>query len=350
MMADVPHAMEEVTPDWLTRVLSRDIPGLVVQGMEVVGFIHGASTKARVKLRTNRNDAPVSLIVKAGFEPHSHLMRAMHDNEIHAYRDLIPTLEVNAPRCFFADRDAAGHSVVLLEDLDQREARFLSLLEPIAFDLAARFLEALARVHARWWGAERLRDDRFAWTPDTSEAEFPHYFAILGDPEQFAAFEALPRCAAMPRQLLDPARVRRAHFAMSHWHRGEPMVVNHGDMHLGNLYTDTDGTPGLLDWQPRIGPWSLDVSYFIIGGLDLADRRRWEGALLQHYLLALRAQGVDAPSFEQGWDAYRRDVPWGLLIWMLNSTQFQAEARNTAAATRFAMAMIDHDVFNLLGV
>src|SRR3546814_17397238 len=97
----------------------------------------------------------------------------------------------------------------------------------------------------------------------------------------------------------------------------------------------------LLDARPRLGAWSIDVSYFLIAGLDLVDRRRWEGALLAHYLSCLRAEGVDPPSFDDAWAAYRRDVVWGLLIWMLNGSHFQTEANNTAAATPFAMPMAD---------
>src|SRR3546814_17825199 len=78
--------------------------------------------------------------------------------------------------------------------------------------------------------------------------------------------------------------------------KAQARVINHGDMHLGNLYVDADGTPGFLDAQPRLGAWSIDVSYFLIAGLDLVDRRRWEGALLAHYLSCLRAEGVDPPS------------------------------------------------------
>src|SRR3546814_10999104 len=76
-------------------------------------------------------------------------------------------------------------------------------------------------------------------------------------------------------------------------------VINHGDMHLGNLDVDADGTPGFLDARPRLSAWSIDVSYFLIAGLDLGDRRRWEGALLAHYLSCLRAEGVDPPSFDE---------------------------------------------------
>lgn len=348
--ARLPRNLSDLTPEWLTSALGQTWPGIVVDSANLVETIRGASTKARIELRTNRNDVPPCMIVKAGFEAHSDNMRSMHDNEMHAYRDLIPTIDINAPKCFFAGRDADGHSLVIIEDLNLRAVHFLSLQQPIGYDLAKRFLEGLARIHARWWGAPELAGPRFAWVPDTSEEQFIHYFGILADPDRFEVFRSAPRGAAMPRVLLDPVRVRAAHAAMRAAHKDKPKVISHGDMHLGNLYTDADGTPAFLDWQPRIAHWSLDVSYFIIAALDLPDRRRWEGGLLQHYLACLASHGIAAPSFESAWLDYRRDVVWGLLIWMLNGTEFQTESNNTAAATRFAMAMIDHDTFGILGV
>ncbi|MBV9840572.1 MAG: phosphotransferase [Sphingomonadaceae bacterium] len=344
----IPHEIEDVTAEWLTDALATDMPGIVVDDATIVGRIPGASTKARVKLRTNRNDAPVSVIVKAGFEPHSPNMRMMHDNEMHAYRDFAPLVGVNTPKCYFAGRDEAGHSLVILEDLDERGVHFLSLQKPIGFELATGFLDALAQIHARTWNV--TRDDIFDWVPDTSRRQNGHYIAILEDPVRFDHFAQSPRCAAMPQSLVDADRMLRVFAAMREYHETQTFVVNHGDMHLGNLYTDADGTPGLLDWQPRYAPWSLDVSYFIIAGLDLLNRRKWEGALLQYYLTKLAAHGVDAPSFDQAWEAYRKTIPWGLKIWMLNGTEFQTESRNTAAAVRFAMAAVDHDMFKLLGV
>ena len=341
---------ERVTASWLTEILSQDTPGLVVEEALFKGHISGASSKLRMRLRTNRNDYPAAIVVKAGLEAHSPAMRSMHDNEMHAYRDLIPTLEVNAPRCLYAGPDWNGNSMVVLEDLDDRGVNFLSLQQPIGFDLARKFLTGLARIHARWWASPALASPQFAWVPDTSEARFHHYFDIASDPAAFGGFVQSPRGAAMPVAMHDAPRIVAAHRAMREHHRSMPSTIAHGDMHLGNLYTDADGTPGFLDWQPRLAPWSLDVSYFIIAGLDLVDRRRWEGALLQHYLEQLEMLGIDGPPFDDAWAAYRRDTVWGLLIWLLNGTQFQTEARNTAAATRFAMAMVDHDVFRLLCV
>jgi hypothetical protein len=94
----------------------------------------------------------------------------------------------------------------------------------------------------------------------------------------------------------------------------------------------------------------MDVSYFIVGNLDPVDRRRWEGALLHHYLEGLRRQGVDAPDYDMAWQAYRAWAVWGEIVWLLNRTDFHTEAVCTAMATRFGQAMVDHDTFGVLGV
>jgi len=347
----LPTSLTDISAQWLTELLAENEPGLIVDSVAIVDVQHGACTKVRLAARTNRNDFPSSLMMKVGFEPHSPNMRSMHVNEYHAYADLLPTVRLNAPKCFGSALDADGRALVVLEDLCLRDVKFLTLQEPIGFELAKRYLEGLAKFHARWWNAPDL-NTRFAWAPDTSEAGVAHYFHLLKTADQFQRYATAPRGAAMPKILLDPERIRAAHLAMTQAHKTEKMamVVNHGDMHLGNLYLDADGTPGFLDMQPRRGAWSIDVSYFLIAGLDVVDRRRWEAALLQHYLHCLAQEGVDTPSFDRAWAAYRRDVIWGLLIWLLNSSQFQTEANNTAAAVRFAMAMIDHDTFGRLGV
>jgi hypothetical protein len=346
---EIPDKLDDITPAWLTEALGTTAPGIVVDSAQIVDVIHGACTKVRLSLRTNRNYFPSTVLMKAGFEAHSPAMRPMHDNEYHAYRDLIPTPEVNSPHCHFAGLAEDGRAMVILEDLCLRDVHFLSLQAPIGFELAKRFLEGLARIHARWWDAAD-RGPPMDWIHRADADHMKHYFDILADEAEFNSYVYSPRGAAMPRMLLDRHLVRSAHDRMREFHAAMPKTVNHGDMHLGNLYTDADGTPGYLDYQPCYGPWSIDVSYFLIAGLDLVDRRRWQGALLQHYLTCLAGFGVAAPTFDEAWAAYRRDVVWGLTIWMMNGSNFQSEANNTASATRFAMAMIDLDTLGALGM
>jgi len=349
-MQKLPDRVEDIDMEWVGSILSSAAPAARITAIRTGEVIHGACTKVRILLEGDLAGLPERLVLKAGFEPHSEAMSQMHVNEMHAYRDFIPTLKTSAPLCLFAEVDSEGRALVLLEDLSLRGVEFLSLLDPIDFETAAAFLVELAALHARWWGPAAPIRAALPWLPDTGEDSFHHYFGILTDPARFARFLERPRCAAMPRHLLDPIRVRAAHQAMRARHRDMPFTVLHGDMHLGNLYLDSDGAPGFLDWQPRLAPWSVDVSYFLVAALDLVDRRRWEERLLGIYLAALAARGVAAPMFPEAWDAYRRDIVWGHLIWMLNGWAFQPESVNTAAATRFAMAMVDHGTFEMLGV
>lgn len=345
----VPESVEQITPAWMSEALQESFPGVTVSKVAVVDLIHGACTKIRLALEGDDPALPPRVMMKIGFEQHSPLMQAMHRNEYNAYRHFLPTVDISHPACHAAVLDDEGKSLVVLEDLCLRDVTFLSLQQPIGFELAKAFLEGLARMHARWWNSPELAT-RFAWAPGTSEAQMGHYFNLLLTPELFHEYDTAPRGAAMPRVVRDPARVRAAHQAMNDAHKSQATVINHGDMHLGNLYTNADGSPGFLDSQPRLGAWSIDVSYFITAGLDLLDRRRWQGALLQHYLTTLASCGVTPPSFDEAFAAFRRDIIWGHLIWMLNGSHFQTEANNTAAATRFAMALVDLDTFGALGV
>jgi hypothetical protein len=348
---EIPAALEQIDAPWVAAALSRRFPGLRVKEMETLGVIRGASTKVRIRVKTDHAAVPESLIVKGGFEPHSHLMRGMQLNEMHAYRSLVPTLDVQAPACLFAGQAPDGRAVVILEDLTQKQPVFLSLLDPLDFDSAARFLAPLARIHARWWNSPELESGgAFEWAPKPAEGRYRDYIERLTAPEVFEVYRAAPRGAATPRVLAQPERIRRGLAEMRRLQLGTPHTMCHGDTHLGNLYWTRDGAPGFLDWSPRNAPWQHEFSYFLVAALDVPDRRRWEAALLEFYLLQLRSHHVEAPTFEQAWLAYRRDVMWGFFVFLLNDFNFQPESVNTAAASRFAAAMLDHDTFGLLGV
>jgi len=348
----VPTRPEEVTAEWLTAALARRIPGAVVHELEALERIHGASSKLRLRLRLNAAAEAAGVtrqvILKAGFENHSPGLEVMHRNEVNAYRHLAPSADVPTAACFYADCDSTGRAVVVLEDLTLRNVEFLSLQRPISYALAERFLDHLAKLHARWWNAPDLAAQTWV-LPSHGEYRRARVEALLA-PASYEAFVNAPRGAATPQALKDPDLIRRCFFRLGEHYARMPQLIVHGDMHLGNLFVFADGEPGVLDWQPRLATWSNDVTYFLVGGLDLPDRRRWEQPLLNHYLDQLRALGVDAPSFDEAWLAHRRDVMWGFYVWLFNGFTYQSESNNTAACTRFATAMIDHDtVAALLG-
>jgi aminoglycoside/choline kinase family phosphotransferase len=291
------------------------------------------------------------LIIKGGFEEHSPAFGFMYRSEMHCYRELVPQLAMNAPRCYFAGEDPNTHqAIVIMEDLQAREVRFLRAQAPLDYAQEARFLDALARFHAQWWNRPELAPNGvLGWVMTPFDEFSREYQSRYLQAEVWANYMAKPRGAATPMQLHDRERMQCALDRLAEFHEQSPLTLVHGDTHLGNLYIERDGTPGFLDMQMRRSPWYQDVAYHMTCALDVVDRRKWEQALLSYYLGRLAAYGVtDAPTFEHAWECYRRELAYGLFIFLINETRFQSEETNTANAVRFAMAAIDHGTFEAL--
>lgn len=351
----LPVSVDSVDARWLTAALSRRYPGVEVVESRVQDVMLGTSTKIRVALQYNatgrEKNLPPTLIVKGGFQEHSPLFGFMYRCEMQCYRDLLPIMDLNAPHCFFTGEDPASHqSIVIMEDLAARGVTFLRAQTPLDYQQEARFLDSLARLHAQWWHRPELRQDgQLAWvmTPfDDASREYQNRYLR---PDVWEAYMAKPRGAATPRSLHDRERMQAALDRLREFHDSTPLTIAHGDTHLGNLYVERDGTPGFLDMQVRRSPWYQDVAYHMTAALDVIDRRKWEQALLSFYLGRLAAYGVaDPPGFDEAWECYRRELVYGLFIFLINETRFQTEVTNTACAVRFAMAAIDHRTFDLL--
>jgi hypothetical protein len=123
----------------------------------------------------------------------------------------------------------------------------------------------------------------------------------------------------------------------------------HGDTHLGNLYEDPDGTPGFFDSQPHKAPSMVEVTYHLTCALDMADRRIWERELVAHYLAELARCGVDVPRLDDAMRQFGMFLAYGYMIFLVNESQYQPEAVNTAYTARFSTAMLDHGTKDLLG-
>jgi hypothetical protein len=92
----------------------------------------------------------------------------------------------------------------------------------------------------------------------------------------------------------------------------------------------------------------LEVSYHISASVDVADRAKWEGALVRHYLDQLAANGASPPSFEEAMHQYGLFLVYGLFIWITTESKYQPETVNTANAVRVSQAMLDHDTLGLV--
>lgn len=350
----LPLTPDEVSAAWLQQALRFRFPGVVLRDAAVQDVMLGTSTKIRVRLDYEPGaDAglPQTMIVKGGFEPHSVHMKEMYLNEIRAYRDVLPFIDMHAPACYYAGSDPDSHqSIVIMEDLKPKGAVFLSAVQPQTVAQVARRLEAMARYHAQTWNSpEFAPGGRWDFIGGRHEGWSVVYQNRYLEPEVWQHYMGLPRAAAVSRTLHDGDWMRAALQALGEWHQRYPVCLLHGDTHLGNLYEEADGTPGFFDMQVARAPWFMEVTYHMVAALDLADRPQHEEALLRHYLQALRSHGVDAPSWDDAWACYRREIVYGLFIFLINETRFQTEAINTAYTARFGAAALQHGTRELLG-
>lgn len=357
----LPLQVEDITPSWLTSALARSHEGVAVESLAIDDVMYGTATKVRVRLAYNATGRelglPESLIVKGGFVPEYRNLNAyIYEYEAKFFKEVHPCLRANVPACFYSETESrSGQSIVILEDLRSREVEFCRVQRTLTFAQAAANLDAQARWHAQFWQSPALESDgELAWLasqdplPDGESGTY-HWGQLK--PEVFARYTQLPRGAAVPKRFHDRDWMERALLDLRAFDRIGPMTFLHGDVHLGNLYFDRDGTPGFLDWQSyRRGPWAHDVTYFLISALDIADRPRWERALLEYYLERLAFHGVNnPPSIESALDAYRRHIVYGLFFWLVNPVEWQVEVNNCAVAPRFAMAELDHEIHDLMG-
>jgi hypothetical protein len=338
-----PRSLDEITAAWLSDALSGPYLGTRVLRAALGTEIRGMATKAQYHLTydTSRGApaGPASLWVKGGFEAHSGAQPKALVNEVNFFRDLRPRLDIRCPVSYFQVIDLeTGNGIVLLEDLETRQARFGQAAVSLSAADAAKVLDLQARYHASFWQSAEL--DEFAWlSSGGSIADDGVIDIFLG---LWDVSETLPRFAAVSPDLRHRRRIRTALYRMFELARDMPVCLVHGDTHAGNLYFEPDGLPGYLDWQQVMkGPWAHDVAGFLITALDPPVRRSHERALLTHYLERLRAYGAAAPTADDAWNAYRRHAMW-TFMWTLCPTAFHPEETCTAVAPRPGPAHQDH--------
>ncbi|MCW1428460.1 ecdysteroid 22-kinase family protein [Novosphingobium sp. JCM 18896] len=349
----LPVTVEGVTAEWLTAALRQRTPGVTITGAEVVDTIF--TTCSKIRLRLDRDAAAVAagipelIIVKGGFEEHARKLDHMHLREVRGYRDIYPEVPLPHPRCFFADFDPeARQGIIIMEDLVAKGVEWCHATRPQSHEQVAQRLALLAAFHAKTWDSAAIK-------PGGKWDDLVDFFEVMqgffddkASPANWARFLGLPRGVAVAERFKDHGWMLEAWRKTVAFSKTMPHCVLHGDIHLGNLYIDTDGTPGFLDTLASTGPAMLEVSYHISASIDLADRRNWEGALVRHYLDALAANGVTPPSFDEAMHQYGVFLVYGHFIWMTTESKYQPETVNTANTARMSQAMLDHDTIGMV--
>ncbi len=305
-MGAFPTKIEEVTADWLTSSL-RDVSG----GGTVSGFTserigEGVGLLGKLDRITLQWDgagasAPHTVIGKFATENPEALGVVttfnFYEKEVNFYKTLADKTLTRTPECHFAEHDPETQTfVILMEDAssgqmgDQVAGATASQIEATA--------EELVKLHASWWDSPVIEE--MPWILDLShpmyteglpgalDAYLPMSSQILTIPPWYDTFRSsiggvLERMKAMPPTLA------------------------HGDARLDNLFFDVGDDPLLIiDWQIIIqAPGVFDLAYFMSQSVPTELRRETDADLVTNYHDRLIELGVNPPSRDELWDAYR---------------------------------------------
>lgn len=342
----IPRSVDQLDTAWFQAAVSPE-----VRRARVLEVIHGTATKIKVALdyAAGAPDAEV-VWVKTGMEPHSRAIgtERVYAGETFFYRTLGGRYETRTPRCYFADSDAEGASILVLEDLCRQGAVFSDPTVAGSPELIAAGLEAIARYQAASW-----MDASLAATPLLASGgsfDAADCLAWLYDPAHWDDYARRPRFRALAAPLRDRDTLRRAHTALRRdWLRREAWALSHGDAHFGQLYALPSGEARLLDWQcVQIANHLQDVANLMVSGLSVDDRRRFDRDLLAGYLDGLTRFGVaDAPSLD---DCLARFGAYAMhqLAWVMCLVEMQPEETCAAITERASAAVLDYGTLKLL--
>jgi hypothetical protein len=330
-----------------------DLSRLVGRRVTGVQPLDGTSgTTDRTRLALEGDGVPASVFVKtAAVEGATRLfggLARLGEVEVGFYRDVRPGLDLRAPRLLGASFDrSTGRFVIVLEDLAAQGAVFCDTLSRLTTDQTAAVLSTLARLH----GATHRRLPGVRWLGTNSgDALLP---LISG---------SLPRLATKVAQRAPELVSDDAAPLLRGYRRWAPMLdegphsVLHGDPHPGNVYLVDDGVgdrdAGLLDWQAvRRGNPLRDVTYHLVLGMAVPDRRAHERDLLAHYAAELAAHGGPELDADECWRQHRRMAAYAYVAAVFTSGLGGLQNADIADAglKRATAAVIDLETTALVG-
>jgi len=342
----VPDSLDVLlTPEWLTAALSARFPGVQVTAVTRGPVVERLSTNARFRIEC-APELPAglspTLCAKGYFSEVGRSMGYVGEPEAGFYRDLADPIGVRTLRGVWADvHPETRHGVVITEDVIAAGGEFLDALSPYSVQQTAGTLEQLARLHAYAW------DDPARVDAPWLEPRVAHTLGVRGIREITGNFEG-PNGVGVPVEVRDAQKLVDAFAVLARRVPGPGWTVIHGDMHVGNVFLDAEGRPGLVDWQlVQRGHWGLDVAYQIASGLEPPERATAERDLLTHYLDRLRAEGVvNPPSFDDAWTDYRCAVAYGFFLWGI--TLYVKPDIIAALLRRLGTAVLELDCYTAL--
>lgn len=354
--SDVPRSYKEITPEWLTAVLCKGVPGAKILAVEPTGGSVGTSSRQGLVLSLNAQaeqaGIPHQVFTKATPNFSQRLVLGVSNiiwGEIAFYNFLRNSINIESPKGYHACVDAKSlRSMILMEDIvATKGARFISTETYINKHDIKLLLTEMAKLHAHFWEREDIGHEFDGLHPPLTRLNF---LCKVGLKKKSLA--GVKRAASViPHGIInrqeDLWRALRRSFELN---LKMPQTILHGDSHIGQAYITSDGEMGMSDWQTtQRGGWAFDFAYLVNSSLTVADRRQWESELLQFYLDRLQAEGGPGISYEEAWLSYRQHGFWPYFAWVftIGAGGLQPDEVSLEIIERTANAINDHDAISL---
>jgi len=323
----LPISYDYITPEWLTDVLCRDVPGSRVISFELGEVDSGTSNRRKITVNYNSvgeqtEELPRKLFCKAAHDLANRVTVVgigSAQSETSYYRYIRPHLEIESPICYFGaiDHDTFN-AMLILGDISESVTEFCDHRTEMTKERVLSQLRLLATVHGRCYSDSRLNEaTRSQFLSWREFFDVTCKFGMQNASEE--GFRMSGEIGLIPPSLYSRAGeiwpATRKSFDL---HDQGPQTLGHNDVHLKNWYVAGDGNMGLGDWQCAAhGHWARDVAYALSCGLTIENRRAWENDLLRFYGEELARQGGPVLGNDEIWLRYRQQMITALTWWTI---------------------------------
>lgn len=359
MNIELPQNAEALTADWFQAVLdAQQIEASIAQvSLGQIGEGAGMMSQLyRAELGYGAGQGPASLVVKLATDNQQNRdVAAQFDNyrrEVQFYQRAAHLTPMRTARCYLARADTDKDFVLVLEDFSDWQQG--DQVQGCSLPRAHAVMHALADLHGHFW--EQVDGDDMQWLLNSHPSVMSEGLAA-GTEANYDNFVLLFKDVLSPDLKNSKARYLQGLPALQSWMNDSPRTVVHGDYRMDNLFFLPDGDQievACCDWQaPVRGKGIQDVAYFLTGSVETDVRREHESALLNEWVTALHARGVQDYTYDQAFNDYRRAT---LAMWTyaviigggLAAETARADNWVSAMVRRVATAMVDLDCLELL--
>lgn len=293
----IPTCAKDVTAQWLNRVLAPHLAGARVLGAKACPFSEPGQTADVVEIWLDYDSAscvlPDRMIAKlAASDPATRDMCKIYghfEKEVSFYQNFAGD-DLPIARCFHAQFDPETHdAIILLEHL----APSYSPSYAISVEQVRTAFQQVARMHARWWNDGFLKQDPAIVQLDDIDRWRTVASGVVAAIDTVRSLVGSQCEASVEVMTLYEQRLEDL---VQFW-QTRPFTLSHADFHGKQMFFPNDEGKGkfaLIDFQyPLAGPGVFDVSRLLNLGLAADQRTASQTQLIDGYLEALAANGVE---------------------------------------------------------